>query len=319
MARTYNIYGGHATLSLLQDFLLTDAPRFGTAITELTVTFHFASSGSSASSLEDLYAKFHADRLKLPKVVFRRNRGKMSIDVSSNLIDGSEWARHRSISLPLFRAAFAETVEAFRLMGRRLTAKDDFNLDAFLDHCLRMGERIPTDEEAFATLTTHLQERRAAIRAAMSPWEQLGLDWRDFHPNARQILDDPFYWEQADDFAPHGNDTGADLLSAYRDWFRRRPSGDPLQFYTNLMETWGFPLDTTDAMIRSALDEAAIALAFAELKLRAQCHPSVAALAREAIRRQREEALTAAESPYRDDRLRSLDLIEAKLPHGINA
>jgi hypothetical protein len=85
------------------------------------------------------------------------------------------------------------------------------------------------------------------------------------------------------------------------------------------METWGFPLDTTDAMIRSALDEAAIALAFAELKLRAQCHPSVAALAREAIRRQREEALTAAESPYRDDRLRSLDLIEAKLPHGINA
>jgi hypothetical protein len=82
------------------------------------------------------------------------------------------------------------------------------------------------------------------------------------------------------------------------------------------MASWEFSPDTLDPNIRSALDEAAIGLAFAELKFRAQCHPSVASLAKEAVRRQRQEALGAAESPYRNDRLRSLELIEAKLPSG---
>ena len=313
MARTYNIYGGDATLSLLPDFLLTHAPLFGTAITELTVTFHFASSGSSARSLESLYAEFHANRLRLPKVVFRRSRQKMSVDVASNLIDGSDWERHRGVSLSLFRGAFAETVQALRLMRSRLTNKDDFRMEAFLDHCLRREDSIPPDEEALATLALQSKERRATIRAAMSPWERLGIDWRDYHPDARRILDDPFYWEQAGDFSPHGNDTGADLLSAYQAWFRRHPSGNPLDFYERLLESWGLSLDTADPAVQSALDEAAVGLAFAELKLKAQCQPSVAALAREAVHRQREEALAAPESPYRHDRLRRLDLIEAKL------
>ena len=314
MARTYNTYGGHSTLSLIPDFLLTGAPLFGPAITEISVTFHFATSGPPRSSLENLYAKFHTNRLKLPIVLFRRSRGKVSIDVASNLIDGSDRELCRGVSLPLFRGGFSETVESLRLIGSRLTGKDDFKLDAFLSHCLQSEERIPRTGEALATLATQLKERRAAIRAGMSHWERLGIDWRDYHPDARRLLNDPFYWEQSNDFSPHGNDTGADLLSDYRIWLRRQPAGNPLDFYGNLMARWGFSLDTADRTIRSALDEAAVGLAFAELKLSAKCHPSVATLAREAVRRQRQQALAATESPCRDDRLRSLDLIEAKLP-----
>lgn len=317
MAGSYNSYGGHSTLSLIPDFLLTDAPLFGTAIAELTVTFHFATSGPPRPSLENLYAKFHADRLKLPKVAFRRSHGKMSIDVSSNLIDGSDLELFRGVSLPLFRAAVAEITEALRLMGLRLTKRDDFNLDAFLAHCLRREERLPRDEGTMTALAAELEERRAAIRAAMSPWERLGIDWRDYHPNARRILDAPFYWEQANDFAPHGNDTGADLLSDYKAWLKRQPSGNPVDYFWNLMARWGFSPNSTDPAIRSALDEAAIGLAFAELKLRAQCQPSVAALAREAVHRQRQEALAATESTYRVDRLRSLELVVAKLPGAV--
>jgi uncharacterized protein YfeS len=314
MARTYDSYGGHSTLSLIPDFLLTDAPLFGAAITELTITFHFATSGSPKYSLESLYEKFHAERLKLPKVLYRRNRGKMSVDVASNLIDGNDREYGRGISLSLFKKGVTETIESLRLMRFRLTAKDDFKLDAFLNHCLRNEERIPRDEESMAALTAQLKDRRAIIRTAMSPWEKLGIDWRDYHPDARRILDDPFYWEQANDFSPNGNDTGADLLSDYRDWLKRQPSGNPLDFYRSLMARWGFTLDEADPVIRSALDEAAVGLAFAELKLKAQCHPSAAALAREAVRRQRQEALSAPESPCRNDQLRSLELIEAKLP-----
>jgi uncharacterized protein YfeS len=147
----------------------------------------------------------------------------------------------------------------------------------------------------------------------MSPWERLGIDWRDFYPDARKILDDPFYWEEANDFSPHGNDTGADLLSDYRRWLGRHPSDDPLDFYHNLIAQWGVSPDDTDPFIRSALDEAGVALAFAELKLRANCRPSAATLARQAVQRQREEALLAKDWPHREDRLKSLELIEAKL------
>jgi uncharacterized protein YfeS len=165
-------------------------------------------------------------------------------------------------------------------------------------------------------LKTELDRKRTAIRAAMSPWERLGIDWRDYHPNARQILDDPFYWGQANEFSPHGNDTGADLLSDYRVWLKRNPSGEPLDFYQSLITRWGFPSDTSDATARSVADEAAVALAFAELKLRGECRSEVADLARQAVERQRQEALQAVDWPHCEDRLKSLDLIQSKLPIG---
>jgi hypothetical protein len=64
------------------------------------------------------------------------------------------------------------------------------------------------------------------------------------------------------------------------------------------------------------MDEAAVGLAFAEFKLRADCRPSVAALAREAIRRQRQQATEAANWPHKEERLKSLDMLEANLPSG---
>jgi uncharacterized protein YfeS len=313
MARTYNSFGGHSTLSLIPDFLIAEAPSFGSAISELTVTFHFPTSGPPRSSLENLYAQFHADRLKLPKVAFGRNRGKMSIDVSSKLIDGSEREFYRGPSLSLFSGAYHETVESLKLMGSKLTRKDEFEFDSFMRHCLQCEARIPRDEEALSTLVTRLNERRAAIRDAMTPWERLGIDWRDYHPDARHILDDPFYWEQANDFAPHGNDTGADLLSDYRAWLKGQPACDPIEFYENLTSRWGFHEDAADPMIRGALDEAAVALAFAEVKLRGKCDPRVLALARHAVQRQRQEALSATDVLIREDRLKSLELIEGKL------
>jgi uncharacterized protein YfeS len=147
----------------------------------------------------------------------------------------------------------------------------------------------------------------------MSPWERLGIDWRDYHPDARKVLDDPFYWESVNDFAPNGNDTGADLLASYRKWHRRNPSGDPIAFYQQLLRRWGITVEPSNEIDQSAMDEAAVALAFAEFKIRADCRPAVAALARAAIVRQRQEAIEAVDWPHKDERLKALELIEAKL------
>jgi hypothetical protein len=313
MARTYNTYGGHSTLSLIADFLLGDADGFGPAVSELTVTFHFPHTGQARNTLERMFADFHANRQSLPKVVFRRKRGQASIDIASELLDGKDWNQRRGLSLPLFKAGVAETIAALELLKKRLTSKGDFNLEAFLAHCSKAQTRLPAAVEDLASFAAERKKRQTDRYAAMSPWERLGIDWRDFHPEARKILDDPFFWECSNDFAPNGNDTGADLLADYRKWLRRNPSGDPVRFYRELIRRWGFPTEGSSDLDRTVMDEAAVALAFAELKLRADCRPAVA---KAAFRRQRERAIAAENWPHKEERLKTLDMLEAKLPSG---
>ena len=69
MAHTYNTYGGHPTLSLISDFLAGDADDFGSAMSELTVNFHFPPHGPTSATLEQ-GADFHTNRQTLPKVSF---------------------------------------------------------------------------------------------------------------------------------------------------------------------------------------------------------------------------------------------------------
>jgi uncharacterized protein YfeS len=316
MARTYNTYGGHSTLSLIPDFLLGHADPFGSAVSELSITLHFPHSGRARPTLEQMFADFHANRRSLPKVVFRRKRGQVAIDIASELLDGKDWDRRRGLSLPLFKAGVAETIAALELLRKRLTEKDDFRLEALLTHCREAQSRLPSTAEELATFAEESSKRQAARYAAMSPWERLGIDWHDFHPDARRVLDEPFYWDCSNDFAPNGNDTGADLLADYRKWLRRNPTGDPIVFYQHLIRQWGFPSELSSDIDRTVADEAAVALAFAEFKLRADCRPAVAALARAAIQRQRRQALEAVDWPHKDERLKSLDLLEAKLPMG---
>lgn len=318
MARTYNTYGGHSSLSLISDFLLWDAGEFGPAISELNVTFHFPHTGHALPTLEQLYDNYHKYRDTLPKVVFRRKRGQASIDIASELIDGRDWGMRRGLSLHLFNAGVAETVASLNLLKKRLTAKDDFQLEAFLAHCEQAQSRLPCTGQELATFSEECKKRQTATYAAMSPWERLEIDWTDYHPDARNVLDDPFFWECGDDFAPHGNDTGSDLLADYRKWFRRNPNGDPVMFYRDLIRRWGFSAEPKDEIDQTVMDEAAIALAFAEFKLRADCRPSVAALVRDAVQRQRQQAISAIDWSHREQRLKSLDAIEAKLPIGDN-
>jgi hypothetical protein len=73
----------------------------------------------------------------------------------------------------------------------------------------------------------------------------------------------------------------------------------------------GYRVDPAREEGRHVHDEAAVALAFAELKLRGKCRAAVAALARAAMQRQRQEALADVQWPHREDRLRSLELLEA--------
>jgi uncharacterized protein YfeS len=314
MTKTYDSFGGHPLMSLAMDFLLGEAPDVGRAISGIGITFHFPHHGPPRSTLEDLHASFNAYRARLPKIVYRRKQSQVEIDVASDLLDAGTLRDAHGMPVALFRQAVAEVAIALDLLGRRLSAKDDFDLAGFL--AFRDGQlsKLPSTQEALEAFQQESERRWRIRQASASPWDALDIDWGKYHPDARKILDDPFYWECANDFAPHGNDTGADLLEDYRKWSRRNAGGDPIAFHRRLLARWGVSMEPQTPADRTMHDEAAIALAFAELKLLGKCRPAVAALARAAVCSQRREATNAVDWPHRSERLKSLDAIEAGIP-----
>lgn len=82
----------------------------------------------------------------------------------------------------------------------------------------------------------------------------------------------------ADDYAPHGNDTGADLLEDLKEALEDDPRLDIVAWTRRLLRSWGVSGDSDLAMLMR--DEACIAAAFAELKMRGRLTPE---LGREAL------------------------------------
>lgn len=293
MAKSYNCYGGHTTLSPIGDFLLLGAPHFGDAITEITVTLHFSHAGPPKKTLEQLFERHLVHRATLPKVTYRRAKKKVEIGIASEVMDGSNWHPSPRLSLPLFERGVTEVVGSLSLLRRRVKSSDAFDLAGFLSHCENALRRIPRSEDDLQDLAAGIKAAGEARRDAMSPWEKLDIDWDDYHPCAREILDDPFYWDCTDDFSPNGNDTGADLLEAYRDWLETHKNGQPLRFLEDLAKRWGY--SGVDGMDENLLDEASIALAFADIKLRGECDGDARRIAMISVVRQRTLAEGATE------------------------
>jgi len=312
MAKSHDTYGSHASLYRIGDFLLQGAAHFGDAIREIKIELYFPDSGpATRKSLEDLLVNHNRIRSTLPKVVFRRAKGKVHIQVASELMDGNDWKSSPRISLPLFQRGVDEVIGALALLRSRLKKDDEFDLPAFLAHCASARRRIPIDEEALQVLFAELDAAAKARRDAMSPWEKLDIDWEEFHPEARSLLDDPFFWTCTDDFSPHGNDTGADLLDSYRRWIRRSKDAEPLQYLEHLAKEWGY--EAFDSIDEDVRHEAAVALAFADIKLRGACDSRARQLAMKSIEWQRRQAQDLTDWPHRGERLKALEKIENKL------
>lgn len=311
-ARSYKTFGGHPSLGLIGDFLLQGAGHFGDAVKELEFTLHVPNSGQPLASLESMWNEHEIHRATLPKLIYSRKKGAMNLHISSEAMTSDDWKPGSSfLSLSTFKRGVDEILHALPLMKTRLKASDDFDLKAFVAHCEAARQRIPESDQEFETLAAKLRAAEETKRAAMSDWEKLGIDWDDFHPRAREILDDPFYWDCTNDFSPNGNDTGADLLENYRDWLKKHRGGQPLRFLERLAKQWS-DADLGD-MEADTRDEACVGLAFADLKLRGMCDPDSKQFALEAIERQRDQAKADATWAHRDERLKALELLESKL------
>ena len=83
-----------------------------------------------------------------------------------------------------------------------------------------------------------------SVRDLDAPSHDFGAAAHDIasaHRVARALMTESWLWNLCDDGAPLGSDTGADTLSAFREWRRRHRTADPSAFQAQLLQDWEVP------------------------------------------------------------------------------
>ena len=298
-SRWHNKYGGSNVYSPIGDLLELRLDQYGEAIQ----TFDFEAYLRNATykcfhMMLDLYEQHHEYLTKLPKVAFHRKRKKLTIEFESKVMTAEE-EESRSWTVETINSAAREFAAILPLIEKRLKKSDDFDYARFTADATRLLAQGFASQEDVEAVCAEAKAKRQAEQAKKSWWEREDMDWDKFDPTARTILDEPFYWDCGDDFAPHGNDTGADLLTDYRKWARRHLGEPPMTFLNRLFAEWGItPIDwnvtaenevrklaETKDMELSVSNEAIIALAFAVLKVKGECPGDISDLALKALQR----------------------------------
>jgi len=339
--RTYNSYGPGDTHAYVGYFIERAINGDALGISELSVFANYKTGLPPRPSLEKMHQEFHQGLGALPKTRYERKKGRLTIEFESQLgsaeeiigvysdtLFGSAEQNEQAARYPLregpdprlFRAALTELNRVLRTSEPRLRGKPGLNFSLFLDEMERVPASLPaSDDELVRLCHLYEAEQRAAVAAAPW-WKQLEIDWDEFHPNAKALLDDAFYWSGTDDNAPHGNDTGSDLFADFRKWRAKNRRASPLTFLDKLLRSWGFGDKATsddasalpEETIELAHHEADIALAFALIKLEGTCDASVRRRALDAIERQMSSHLSERwVSP--EERLAALKKMHEKL------
>jgi uncharacterized protein YfeS len=131
------------------------------------------------------------------------------------------------------------------------------------------------------------------------------LSREDAHPRAREALRDDFFWNASDACAPFGDETGREVLEAFRDFRVEEPRGDPLALLAELLSRWEVAdaswnvvdadevqaIGADDELGLLVRDEAILALAFAQIIVDGRIDPEVRRRALLALSRQSLPAL----------------------------
>lgn len=324
---TYRTMGGGASVAsvalYMEWFLRTVAPL------ELTVSVEACfRSARPKRGLIELYDAFHRSLRALPTTRYSPKKASFSIRYESRATTDKEFDGASPTTLTVFGAALRElsTLVPTLLCGHRALGSmvDASELTRAFDAAIA---ELPSTDQALQRLIEELSVAKSARLAQLSRWDRLEIDWSDYHPGARKLLDDTFFWEVADDHAPHGNDTGADLLADYRTWREASRPGPTSVFLEGLWRRWGYgadafgwktqPLSTwtkDDELVIQVHLEAVVALAFAQIKLDGRCEPTCRNEALLAIRRELNPAVAAHFGwSIPEERVRRLKQLESVL------
>jgi len=312
----YNSFGGHATLSLVGSFISMGSPDFGSGVTEIEFHPYFRSTEPANKTLENMYVKYHASLEELPRLRFLRKKQRITFDFNSKIATAEQISKFDPPQLELFLGFYHEVHTAIRDIKKKIKPSDEFDVDKFLAWVESKKADLPDNESDLKETADVLKRYEEQRRTAMDDWQKLGIDWIDFHSNAREILDLPFYWDCTNDFSPNGNDTGADVLGMYTDWRKQHRGKSSQIFFEQLLNGWEVnrnPKHDDDFSIQT-YDESAIGLAFAHLKLDSYCPEWIRDIALTAIERQ-EKIIKTEHSTWDlfDERMETFALMRRKL------
>lgn len=326
-AQSYDTCGGNASISPVGEFLTRYVRAIEPADLVVEVCACFDTRLKPRRTLESMQSDFRLMLGGLPRVTYSPKRNGMDLSFA---VDGwlAEDAMHPGgARRDIFAAMCAPIADAMRtaIAGHKKlrTVVAVPALNSALDAALA---NLPATEDAWQAFLAEEEARAAAEVAPMNPWDLLDIDWSYYHADARQRLDDPLYWDCVDDDAPHGNDTGADVLAMFRAWRKRNKAKPAARFLPWLIKEWGIEdrvaalshkhLTTwvrNDEITLELIDQAAIALAFAQLKLEATVDAEAAATALASIDRQRDPMVHAqfgwTPRPEREARLRQMQAV----------
>ena len=75
------------------------------------------------------------------------------------------------------------------------------------------------------------------------------------HHRAAEIMKEDWYWDEADDLSPFGNDEGSDAFYSFRDWRIQNPNVEPSLYFVELQNTWGLSFTHKDVTSEEELKE----------------------------------------------------------------
>lgn len=305
--RLYNSYGGHKSISLVADWLEYDKLSFGEAINEIDITIHFYHDGPPRKSLEKMQEEFHKNLMKLPKCTFYRKKNRIALDVEGKFTTGYEIETQRKPPIKInpewVRSTLATIIDALPIIKNKLKASDDFRFDEFNKYLCRKLDTLPASVSELERIRETMTARRKARYEKLDDWEKLGIDWDDFHEKAREIVPAPFQWSVTDEFAPNGNDTGADTLELFKDWNRKNKSKSPTEFLSKLLRDWEVDINNPHVNEYSSQTyfQATVGLAFASAKIRGECEAELKSIAISAIEKYLSEIANESAWEYKSE------------------
>ena len=287
--RLYNIFGGHKSFSLAGTYLEDGMPKFGDAIREIEITIHFHQGSPAKKSLEKLHDEFHQNLSTLPKCVFFRKKQRLVLDFEAKFTTGFEIKRNSrppiQINPEWVKNTLSEIIHQLPLIKSKIKKSDDFNFDSFESYLKQKLYDIPIEVSELEKIEQRVSARKKQEFNKLDDWEKLNINWDDYHPNARNAVNQPFLWSEVDEFSPNGNDTGADTLELFKEWNKRHKDVSALVFLENLLAGWEVDLDSpykSDYTSRTYF-QCVVGLAFASAKLRGKCEDKLKEIAIKAI------------------------------------
>ncbi|MEZ5901307.1 MAG: hypothetical protein R3D51_17650 [Hyphomicrobiaceae bacterium] len=302
--RTHRSYGGAMHGSVITNLLQRAQPEFGPGLLDVYVELVCRAPSRIGTSIEanevimgTLVAKLPIGKMS-PKakryaltVLSRRpgdeERPVLPIGASSFSLEDiqrevarqqaeeearkAEFDRKRADVTALPRL-FDEVADALAAMPPKLKTSA-FDWIAFVQWFRSLKSELPTTLEDIIAAEAAARAAAEARLEAMDPWARLDINWRGFHQDARKLLPEPFFWSGDDDFAPHGNDEGFDVLAKMRDFPRKAAfTEDSL---ASLADHFGHTSEImvadTDGFNQTRYLDFVVAVAFGHVKLKGFC------------------------------------------------